>query len=79
LDGVADMLQGFPAVVAVLLALFMIGIKCWELPNAASVPIVVGTGTSGGMGIILESNPTWKEFLKEPRPVLQNLGNLGGK
>jgi len=75
----ADKIQGFPKVVAIVLTLLMIWIKCWELQNAASAPALVGTGTSGRVGMILESNPGWRELLKDPRPVLENLENLGGK
>jgi len=63
--------------VAALLTGVMFGIKHREMVNAA--PVVVASNARSRIASILENNPGWRELLKDSRPVLENLGNLGKK
>ena len=58
-----------------LLTGVMIGIKHREMVNVG--PVVVPSNATSRIAMVLESNPGWKELLKDPRPALEDLGNLG--
>jgi len=74
---VTNQFQGFHILVAALLTGIMTGIKHREMVNAGSV--VVPSNATSRIARVLESNPGWKELLKDPRPALEDLGNLGKK
>jgi hypothetical protein len=64
---------------AIVLILCLIVIKYREFQEiiAANVVVEAGLETTRRIAMILESNPGWKELLKDPRPVVENL--VGGK
>jgi hypothetical protein len=59
-----------------LLAGVMIGIKHREMQqNAADVTTVAGSEGMARIKSILERNPGWKNLLKDPRPVVENMSS----
>jgi len=61
--------QGVSILIMIVFAVLLIAIKQNDIQSAASAPIRIGPNTANRIKSILESNPWWKDLLKDPRPV----------